>query len=1261
MENFNKMFIKPYFLLSLLLLSGFAFPQEVEFLPTDWENPAVFEKGQNAPHAFHIPFASVEAALENDPAECDNFQLLNGPWKFRWVETPEQVPEGFWEPGYDAGGWGEITVPSNWQMVGYGYPKFRNVKLSFESDPPFIPGYFNPVGCYKRQIDIPRSWKDKEVMLRFEGIKSAAYIWVNGKRVGYNQGGFEPAEFNITPFIKTGKNYLSVQVLRFCDGAYLENQDMWRLSGIYRDVKLYAQPKTFVHDFYVVTGLDENYTDATLIVETDIQNRAAGRKQVRLRIDVRDEAGRSILNEEVRSAVLNIAGGASEKIRLSTPVEDPKKWSAEFPNLYTLLLYLEDEDGKTLEAFTQKIGFREVEYNNQVLTVNGVPVKLNGINSHMHHPEKGQAVPLETLRQDLLILKRFNINCVRTSHYPPTPEYLDMADELGIYIVDEVGDEAHSNTQLSEDPAWTEMYRDRCRKLVYRDRNHPSVILWSAGNESGSGGNIRAVIETGKSIDPSRPAWMYGGNTFYIPFEDVVGPRYWIPLWLRNLVRGDILPEGDNRASFMDEYLAATGNGLGGLDEYWEVIRKYPQSAGGAVWDYVSPGISTLRWIVPDGSPAKNDGQVMGRPAFVPGKNGRGLEFNGHDDWVEFYRGPSLDISGNEISIGFWVKPYEIPQPNTFLSKGQYQYGIRMEDPQTLEFYLYNGERVSARAKVEPGFYGDWHHIAGICDSKKLQLYIDGELAAEAGFAGAIRSTPFPLCIGREADTQDQGEYAGRMSKMVIDDVRVFSRAVSPAELRSNAEGAVLAIDFERDRKEGSFYAVGLGGRTYGAIWPNREIQPELHQMKKSGQPVWFEMINPEEGVVKITNYHHFKGLEELAGAWELQIDGEVVQQGAFEVGLPAQRAKNITIPYQPVKQAGEQILLLSFRLKEDTPWADAGHEVAWEQFALPSEAPAPETGPAAGRIQVVESKAEIRLEGENFRYTLDKSSGQLTSLRYQGAEYLEKGPEFMVWRAPLANDIDPWGAYKYYSKNLTVGYGRSIDNQLRTLGMRDLRNQVDEVEVVQAADDKVVVRVKAWSTSSFPARAHLQWGNTFSAFEREETWTFRADGSIELEQEITPHGAMPEMLPKEGLQFLLPRDFRQVEWYGRGPFETYPDRKTGARVGLYRSDADAMYEPYIFPQDHGNRTDVRWLRVENAAGRGLLISSDQLLNFSLHKYTTDNLSRAVYTYQLQEPPHTVLNVDYLVSGVGGTAVRQLEAYRVKAERRMFRLRIRPF
>ncbi|NQU86876.1 MAG: glycoside hydrolase family 2, partial [Mariniphaga sp.] len=576
-----------HFLIAILIISIFGVNAQSQ--NPDWENSAIFEKNQVKPHARLIPFSTKLEAIKNDISNNSNYQSLNGEWKFKWVETPEQVPENFWQPKFNSENWDNIIVPSNWQMEGFGYPKFRNIALTFKSNPPFIPDDFNPTGCYLREFNLSRNWDDNEIFLRFEGIKSASYVWVNGKEVGYNQGGFEPAEYNITPFLKKGGNTIAVKVLRYSDGSYLENQDMWRLSGIYRDVYIYATPKVHIQDYYVVTNLDQNYNNANLELEFEIQNK---NNQVisnySIEVDVLDIKNNSVWNSTEKINNISISENSSKLIEFKKQIYSPRKWSAEKPNLYKLVFSLNDENGKIIESFSKRIGFREVELIDNVICINGIPVKFNAVNSHMHHPDHGQAIPLETLKKDLVLMKQFNINAVRTSHYPPSPEYLDFADELGVYVFDETDDECHANTYLSENPEWEAMYADRATKMVYRDRNHPSVVIWSAGNEAGSGNNVKTVIETGKKIDPSRPLWMYGGNTFYIPFEDIIGPRYWIPLEVKNIAENKILEIDDQRPSFMDEYIAATGNGLGGLDDYWEIIYKYPRISGGAIWDWIS-------------------------------------------------------------------------------------------------------------------------------------------------------------------------------------------------------------------------------------------------------------------------------------------------------------------------------------------------------------------------------------------------------------------------------------------------------------------------------------------------------------------------------------------------------------------------------------------------------------------------------------------------------------------------------------------------
>ncbi len=1224
-----------------------------------WENQAIFEENQVQPHAYKLSFNSVEAAKNNNKTTCENFMLLNGEWDFKWYETPAMAPVNFHEPGYKISGWDKIDVPSNWQMKGYGHPKFRNISLSFESNPPNIPGYYNPTGLYRKNINIPAGWDKKEILLRMEGVKAASYYWLNGKYIGYNQGSFEPAEFNITDFVHTGENIMAIKVLRFCDGTYLENQDMWRLSGIFRDVALFAVPKVHISDYYITSDLDENYQHAKLNIELNINNSKENAiSGYTAKAELFDLAGNTMVNNIMEKADITLPGNSNNVFQLSTDVQSPHKWSAEKPHLYTIVLSLYDEEGNLQEAFSKKTGFVAVEHDGKKILVNGIPVKLNGVNSHMHHPESGNFVPVETLRKDLILMKQFNINCVRTCHYPPAPEYLDLADEIGMYIVDEVNDEAHSNIQLSHDTSWKNMYIDRAKKLLYRDRNHPSVIMWSAGNESGTGKNIDAVIQTGKEIDPSRQAWMYGGNTFYIPFENVVGPRYWKPHKVKALAEGNVLPGNDPRPSFMDEYLAATGNGLGGLDEYWELIYRYPRLTGGAIWDWMSSGINTPLRILPDHSSHHNDGAIMGRPRYVERKNGQALSFSGHDDWVEFYRSNTLNITGKELTIECWLKPYKIPGPNSFLMKGSYQYGIMMSHPDTLEFFVHCGKRVAVKTKVPADWYKNWHHVAGIYDGQNLSLCIDHKKTAEKPCQGNIDRTVYPLCIGRNADIHDQGEYSGRLSKMVIDDVRVYDKAMTIGHLKEASTGklntqSVLSIDFEEEQQGDDFYAVGLGGRSYGIVWPDREVQPEIHQIKKSAQPIKIQILNIDKGKIAVTNRFHFTNLNELDAMWQISVDGQMVDEGTFTTNILPGETSEVMLDYKipKIKNNEDVQLLVSYTLKEDKPWAKAGHEVAWEQFSLPCEQTKKNDMPEIPVVNFEETTGKITIRSDAFEYVINKNSGLFTSMIYKDKQYIEQGPSFSVWRAPISNDIDPWGAWIFTTKNYSPLLGRSIESQCRYLGIDSLVPQIININCKQKDESHVEVTIHAYSNSY----------NQSATFERKENYLVHGDGKIILTQEIIPQGDFPLYLPKTGLRFQLPKKFNQVEWYGRGPFETYPDRKTGAKTSLYNLTVENDHVPYLFPQDYGNRTDVRWLKVKTDDGHGLHISAKNHLNFSIHPFTTTNLERAAYTFQLKDAPYNTLNVDYEVSGVGGTAIRTLQRYRVMPGAKTYKLMIKPF
>jgi beta-galactosidase len=391
------------------------------------ENTSVFELNQEAGHVPLIPYLNADEALKNNRIKGSSYLSLNGTWKFHFAEVPEGTPADFFNENYNDSKWDTIHVPSNWEMQGFGDPIFRNVTTPFPPDPPHIPREYNPTGSYRKTFILPSAWKGQQIFLRMEKTASASFVWVNGSEAGYNEGAQEPAEYNITRFLKPGKNTIAVNVYKYSDGYYLEGQDYWRLAGIFDDVWLFATPSIHIFDWSGTTDLDKTYTDAQLNLSVDVKNYSNSQiHDFTIKTSLYDSG-----KKEIRSLVsekFSIPAGEKITLKLSDKILNPAKWSAEFPNLYTLVFELINSSGKTIEAINGRIGFKETEIKNQVFYLNGVPVKLNGINSHMQHPVMGHTMDEATIRKDMTILKRFNINCVRTSHYPPVIKYLELAD-----------------------------------------------------------------------------------------------------------------------------------------------------------------------------------------------------------------------------------------------------------------------------------------------------------------------------------------------------------------------------------------------------------------------------------------------------------------------------------------------------------------------------------------------------------------------------------------------------------------------------------------------------------------------------------------------------------------------------------------------------------------------------------------------------------------------------------------------------------------
>ncbi len=1255
-------FQKKWLLIAALLISQHLAAQKL--FPDDIyqliENPEVFEINQQPGHASFIPCSTVSDALKYNQTLSKNILSLDGNWKFNWAENPQVAPQTFYQSEFDDRKWGWMKVPGNWEMEGYGDPMFRNVAQPFKANPPYVPREYNPTGSYRTTFTLPANWKGQKIFLHMEASTSATFVWLNGKELGYNQGANEPAEYDITQYVKPGKNLLAVRVMKYSDGTYLEDQDFWRLAGIFRSVYLISTPQIRLRDFFATTNLDEEYRDAELKIKADIMNYSnLMAEKYKIKATLLDFNQKPVA-DAILSDPVTVEAGKNKNIELSATVRNPEKWSAEYPNLYHLTLELIAPDGKTIQATAAKIGFKETEIRKQALWLNGVAIKLNGVNSHMQHPTLGHVMDRETIIQDFTLMKQFNINCVRTSHYPPTKEYLELADEMGIYIIDETGDESHATEFVSEKPEWRNAYVERVQKMVLRDRNHASVLFWSAGNESGFGQNICEVIAEGKRLDPTRN-WMYGGNTDDVAWrnevmcEEILGPRYPTPYQLETRI-GQVPESQDPRPSFMDEYVAATGNGAGSLDEFWEVIYRYPRCIGGAVWDWVSPGISEKIRLIDDESPNKINTSIKGRAALAEGKFGKAIALNGHDQWIETYRHPALDIDGEQLTLSLWVYPRQWNGNGDFITKGFFQYGLVQRDEKTIEFYLTGNKTERLTAPLPANWENNWHHLAATLGNGSMKIYIDGNEVAEKPTHEKIKNKPFPVSIGYCVEFDGQ-EYPNYLSNATYDRVSIFNHPVTVSELLNPAEtlkkSAALWLEMDKETVTGEYYSMGIGGRTYGMIWPDRSAQPELWQLKKSAQPIKIEMTDPQSRTIGLTNRFGFTNLNQYDLVWAVEANGASIESANMSVDLAPGKTTQITVPFAtPAADAlKEYTLLISFRLKNATQWAPKGFELAWEQFPLPVAASIPNRTLADGTLTANETDAEFTVAGKDFVYRFDKRLGELISIQYQGKELIESGPKLNLWRAPLANETDAWTIGGSFLTNRQPGMGNGASNNWFVAGLDRIKIVNDHFSSVQNNDGSVSVTIQN----------HADGADHWTGFSDDYNYTISTDGEMVIHHKITPHGFMPAWLPKIGTQWLLNKELTQVKWFGRGPFENYPDRKTGAKTAVYQTTVEQMVEPYLKPQDWGNRCDNRWVEIETTDGFGLHFSGDQLFHFSAHPYDTDHVTRAQYPYQMQKANHTVFNFDYATSGVGCTAISVLNEYRVLPDVYHFTTKVRPF
>lgn len=609
---------KKYFLvLTVIIITiGVAYAQQVN----DWENPLVNGINRLPAHATLYSFDNADNAKKLDRSLSNRFMSLNGQWDFSFSPVPEQAPVDFYKSRVT--GWKQIDVPSNWELKGYGTAIYTNVTYPFVVNPPYIAHSDNPVGCYQRDFEIPAEWSGMNITLHFGGVSSAFYVWVNGKLVGYSEDSCLPAEFDISDKVTTGKNIVSVKVFRWSDGSYLEDQDHWRLSGIQREVMLLAEPSVSISDIFVQAPLDREYKNASLQIRPKIKSSAGTDvKGYSVEAMLYDSDGKAVLEKPLKKDVAEIVNESYPRLDnvrfalLEALIINPRKWTAETPDLYTLVFLLKDKDGKLAEAKSMRVGFRMIETSSDgKILINGKPIMIYGVNRHDHNRYNGKALTREDMLADMLMLKRFNFNAVRTSHYPNDPYWYDLCDEYGIYLMDEANLETHgTGSYLANLPEWNNSFMERGIRMVERDKNHPSVIFWSLGNESGRGPNhasmagwikdydhlrlihyeaaqgnprLREYVRPGEPGYPDRTVTLKA-NPVDQPWIDVIGRFYPTPEMAVEVAR----QEGDNRPIVFSEYAHSMNNSTGNFKDLWDVFRAEKRIAGGYIWDWIDQGL----------------------------------------------------------------------------------------------------------------------------------------------------------------------------------------------------------------------------------------------------------------------------------------------------------------------------------------------------------------------------------------------------------------------------------------------------------------------------------------------------------------------------------------------------------------------------------------------------------------------------------------------------------------------------------------------
>lgn len=961
------------------------------------EDPEVFAVNRIPAHSDHTYF---EKETEERPLR----QCLNGSWLFSYAKNPSMRVERFYEDSYDCSGFDTIQVPGHLETQGYGRNQYINTMYPWDGEeflrPPMVSKRNNPVGSYVKYFTLEEQMKGKRTFISFQGVETAFYVWLNGTFIGYSEDSFTPAEFELTETLREGENKLAVEVYKRSSASWLEDQDFFRFSGIFRDVFLYSIPRVHVRDIFVKAGLTDSYQEGTLEIRAELIG------------DIDDVTIEASLRDGDEKEIWNGNAEGKEEVFFKASGLAVLPWSAEEPRLYRLYLYVKNEEGQILEFIPQKVGFRRFEMKDRIMCLNGKRILFKGVNRHEFDPVRGRAITREDMLWDIRFMKQHNINAVRTSHYPNQTLWYELCDEYGIYLIDETNLESHGSWQKlgevepswnvpGDRPEWKAAVLDRASSMFERDKNHPSVLIWSCGNESYAGTDIEAMSEYFHEKDDSRLLHYEGvfWNRKYDHISDMESRMYAKPAEIEEYL------ENDPKKPYIScEYMHSMGNSTGGMKLYTDLEKKYPLYQGGFIWDYIDQSLYRV----------------------------------------------------NEL-----------------------------------------GERVLT--------YGGDHDE---------------------------RATDYEFCGN-------------------------------------------------------------------GIVYADRKASPKAQEVKALYADIKLE---PDEKGVKIINDSLFVSTGRYVLAYRLLKEDRCLYEAETETDVAPESEAYVNLTYPELPGTGEFIYEVSLRLKDDTLWAKAGHEISFGQYVKKTADKAEEkTCP----LEIIRGDVNIGVRGRGFTAMFSKAEGGIASLCYDGVEYITRTPKLTFWRALTDND-----------RGAKTGFDAA---QWMTAGLFYKLTDVD----VQEQKDQLCVTFEYLLPTVPQTKAYVSYRVT-------------GDGKIHVHALYKGTDGLPEM-PAFGMDMKLKARYDRVRYYGRGPEENYLDRREGARLGVYSYQAADNLSAYLFPQECGNRMDVRWVEVTDADGQGLRFETEGVpFENSVLPCSAYELEAATHREELPKAHYSWVRILESQMGVGG-------------------------